>query len=122
MKMKKPLPEIIYAAFLFAAIVLSFFWFTTQNSKRIEEQNREYAADSARIKSEQIDDELNNALSRIDTYAYFVGESMTTPEITAQMLQKMEENSQFDAIMFTDLAGIDYASEIGRASCRERVS
>ncbi len=120
MKMKKPLPEIIYAAFLFAAIVLSFFWFTTQNSKRIEEQNREYAADSARIKSEQIDDELNNALSRIDTYAYFVGESMTTPEITAQMLQKMEENSQFDAIMFTDLAGIDYASDGREADVSKR--
>ena len=111
MRKKKPLQEIIYAVFLFAAIILLFFWFTTQNRRRIEEQNRDYAADSARMKSEQIDDELNNALGRIRTYAYFVGESLTEPVITAQVLAKMEENSQFDAILFTDLDGVDYASD-----------
>ena len=111
MKKKKPLQEIIYAVFLLAAIILLFFWFTEQNSRRVEEQNRDYAADSARMKSEQIDDELNDALSRIDTYAYFVGEGLSEPTITAQMLKKMEENSQFDAILFTDINGVDYASD-----------
>ncbi len=111
MKKKKSLQEFIYAVFLLGAIIILFFWFTAQNSKRTEKQNRDYAADSARMKAEQIDDELNNAMSRIDTYAYFVGESLTEPKITAQMLEKMEENSQFDAIMFTDLDGVDYASD-----------
>ena len=115
MKKKKSLQEIIYAAFLLAAIIILFFWFTSQNSRRTEEQNRDYAADSARMKSEQIDEELNNALSRINTYAYFVGEGLTEPVITAQMLEIMEENSQFDAILFTDLNGVDYASD-GRVS------
>lgn len=115
MKKKKSLQEIIYAVFLLVTIILLFFWFTTRNSERIEEQNRDYAADSARIKSEQINDELNNALSRINTYAYFIGESLTEPMITAQMLEKMEENAQFDAIMFTDINGIDHASD-GRTS------
>ncbi|MDE5802435.1 MAG: response regulator [Lachnospiraceae bacterium] len=111
MKKKKSLQEIIYAAFLLAAIIILFFWFTSQNSRRTEEQNRDYAADSARMKSEQIDEELNNALSRIKTYAYFVGEGLTEPVITAQMLAIMEENSQFDTILFTDLNGVDYASD-----------
>ena len=121
MKKKKPVQEIIYAVFLFVAIILLFFWFTEQNSRRTKEQNRDYAADSARMKSEQIDEELNNALSRIDTYAYFVGEGLTEPEITAQMLAKMEENSQFDAILFTDLDGIDYASDGRTANVTDRV-
>ena len=120
MKKKKPVQEIIYAVFLFVAIILLFFWFTEQNSRRTKEQNRDYAADSARMKSEQIDEELNNALSRIDTYAYFVGEGLTEPEITAQMLAKMEENSQFDAILFTDLDGIDYASDGRTANVTDR--
>ena len=120
MKKKKPVQEIIYAVFLFVAIILLFFWFTEQNSRRTNEQNRDYAADSARMKSEQIDEELNNALSRIDTYAYFVGEGLTEPEITAQMLAKMEENSQFDAILFTDLDGIDYASDGRTANVTDR--
>ena len=115
MKKKKPLQEIIYAVFLLVAIILLFFWFTTQYSRRTEEQNRDYAADSARMKAEQIDDELNNALGRIRIYAYFVGESLTEPVITAQMLGTMEENSQFDAILFTDIDGVDYASD-GRTS------
>ena len=120
MNKKKPLQEIIYAILLFIAIILLFFWFTTQNSRRTEEQNRDYAADSARMKSEQIDDELNNALGRIKTYAYFVGESLTEPVITTQMLEKMEENSLFDAVLFTDLGGVDYASDGRTADVAER--
>ncbi len=120
MKKKKPLQEIIYAVFLMMAIILLFFWFTERNSRRTEKQNRDYAADSARLKSEQIDEELNNALSRLGTYAYFVGEGLTEPVVTAQSLGKMEENSQFDAIMFADLNGMDHASDGRSADVSER--
>lgn len=115
MKRKKPILEIIYVVFLVTAIILLFSWFKLQNSKVIKEQNRTYASDSAQMKAIQVDNELNNALSRINTYAYFVGEGLTEPVITAQMLENMERNSQFDAIMFTDFAGTDYASD-GRTS------
>lgn len=115
MKRKKPILEIIYVVFLVTAIILLFSWFKLQNSKVIKEQNRTYASDSAKMKAIQVDNELNNALSRINTYAYFVGEGLTEPVITAQMLENMERNSQFDAIMFTDFAGTDYASD-GRTS------
>ncbi len=111
MKKQKSLQEIIYAFFLLTAMILLFFWFTEQNSRRTEEQNRDYAADSAQLKSEQIDEELNNALSQIKAYAYFLGEGLTEPVITTQMLEQMEENSTFDAILFTDLNGVDYASD-----------
>ncbi|MCM1213115.1 MAG: response regulator [Lachnospiraceae bacterium] len=110
-KRKLPLQVMVYAGILFAAIIFLFFWFTARNSSRTEEQNRNYAADSARLKAKHIDDELSNALSQIGTYAYFVGESLTEPVITAEMLVRMEENSQFDAIMYTDSDGTDYASD-----------
>ncbi|MCM1468457.1 MAG: ATP-binding protein, partial [Alistipes sp.] len=111
MEKKKPLQEIVYALVLLVVIILMFFWFTEQNRKRTEERNKNYAMDAAQLKATQIDEELNNALSRINTYAYFVGESLTEPMVTAEMLGKMEDNSQFDAIMFTDGKGIDYASD-----------
>ncbi|MDE7366909.1 MAG: response regulator [Lachnospiraceae bacterium] len=117
---KKSFQDIIYVVFLLAAIILLFFWFTEQNSSRTKEQNRDYAADSARIKSEQIDDELNNALGRINAYAYFIGEGLTEPVITKQMLAEMEENSQFDAIIFTDINGVDYTSDGQTADVTER--
>ena len=47
MKKKKSLQEIIYAVFLFIAIILLFFWFTAQNSSRTEKQNRDYAESAA---------------------------------------------------------------------------
>ena len=84
------------------------------------EQNKDYAADSARVKAEQIDDELNNALGRIKTYAYFVGASLTEPVITAQMLERMEGNSLFDAVLFTDINGMDHASDGRTADVTER--
>ncbi|MCM1044188.1 MAG: response regulator [Candidatus Gastranaerophilales bacterium] len=111
MKGKKSLHEIIYGVFLIVAMLLLFIWFTEQNNLRTQEQNRNYAADSAEMKAAQIDEELNNALNQITTYAYFVGESLKQPVITAQMLTRMEENSRFDAMMFTDLSGVDHASD-----------
>ncbi|MDE6749936.1 MAG: response regulator [Lachnospiraceae bacterium] len=111
MKIKKHLQDIIYVVFLFVAIIILFVLFTARNSSRMEKQNKDYAADSARMKSEHIDDELNNALNRINAYAYFAGESLGETMITAQMLSQIEEHSQFDAIMFTDLDGVDHASD-----------
>ena len=63
----KSIREIICAVFFLAAIISLFFWFTAQNSSRTEKKNRDYAADSARMKSGQIDDEMDNALRRINT-------------------------------------------------------
>lgn len=111
MKKKKTLQEISLIAVLFVIMILLFFRFTTRNSSRTEQQNREYAADSARMKAEQINDELDNALRQIRTYAYFVGEGLTQPVITTQMLKEMEDNSRFDALMFTDAEGMDHASD-----------
>lgn len=63
MKKRRFLKEFIYAVFLLAAIILLFLWFTVKNNGRTEEQNRDYTADSARLKSVQIDDELNSPKS-----------------------------------------------------------
>lgn len=115
MKRKKTLQQVGYVLALLAAIIVLFQWYATQNRVRIEERNKNYAADSAHLKAQQIDGELSNALGRINTYAYFVGESLSGPQVTPQMLDKMEENAIFDAILFTDAQGIDHASD-GRTS------
>ncbi|HBA68144.1 MAG TPA: hybrid sensor histidine kinase/response regulator, partial [Lachnospiraceae bacterium] len=100
-----------YIIILLVAIIILFQWYTSQNSSRMVERNKNYALDSARLKAAQIDEELNNTLNLINTYTYFIGESLSEPEITAQMLAEMEKNSLFDAVMFTDMEGVDYASD-----------
>lgn len=110
-KAKKSLQEIIYVVILILAIIVLFFWYTTQNRTRMEERNKTYAADSAQMTANRIDEELKNAKKRISTYSYFIGNSLKEPRINAETLKEMEENTIFDAMMFTNLNGIDCASD-----------
>ena len=115
MRSKKSPKDIAYALFLLLAIILLFIWYTSQNSRRMEERNKSYAADSARSTAVKIDEELNNALNLITTYAYFIEDGLTEPSITLPMLDKLIEHSLFDVLLFTDANGIDHISD-GRTS------
>lgn len=117
---KKSVKGALYAVLLLVGIILLFRWYTEQNSKRIESQNKNYAADAARLKAAQIDDELQNAQSRISTYAFFLGQNQGGTEVTTQMLKEMEQNSLFDAILYTDAAGTDYKSDGRTADVTKR--
>ncbi len=112
--------QIAFVSFIVIAVILSFMRFTIQTSTRIENQNKEYAANAAQLKMEHIDEELSNALRRINTYAYFVSRSLETPDITARMLKEMEESSAFDAVIFTDINGIDHSSDGQTADVTDR--
>ena len=112
---RKSIQQVTYVVLLLLAIVVLFQWYTAQNSRRMEERNKSYAADSTRQMANRIDEELNNALDLINTYAYFIGESLTGPENMPQMLKEMEDDSIFDALLFTDLEGVNYVSD-GRTS------
>ena len=118
---KKSLQQVVYVLFLLSAIIILFQWYTTRNRERIEERNKNYAADSAQLKAVQIDGELSSALSRIGTYAFFVEEGLSEPEVSAQMLKKIEDSSMFDTVMFTDKNGIDHASDGRTADVTERM-
>ena len=108
---RKLLQPMLYVLLLLAGIIILFRWYTTQNSLRIEERNKSYAADSAEQTVEQINLELENALNIIRTYTYFVGESLTEPVVTQEMLKKIESNSMFDSVLFTDIDGVNHVSD-----------
>ena len=46
---KKSRQGAIYVLLFLAAIILLFHWYTLQNRKRMVEQNKNYAADSAHL-------------------------------------------------------------------------
>ena len=72
-RMRKTIQSIIYILILLTAIICLFYWYSHQNSRRIERQNLTYAADSAQQMAGHIENELQNALNRISTYAYYIG-------------------------------------------------
>ena len=110
MKGKRISQEIISVAFLVFAVVLLFFWYTSENSRRIEERNKTYAEDSAQQTAQRIEGEFANAILRVRNYAYLLGAVQEHPAIDAQLLREMEENSSFDAIRYTSAEGVDLTS------------
>ncbi len=115
MKTKKYLREAIQVALLLLAIITLFRWYTAQNRERMEERNKNYASDSAHQMANRIDKELDNALDLIDTYSYFVAESLAKPEVTVREIKELESNSLFDALLFTDKEGVNHIAD-GRTS------
>lgn len=112
---KKSIQSILYVLLLLAAVIALFYWYSTQNSKRIENQNRNYALDSARQTAHHIEHEFSNAINRINTYAVLLNEGLSEPTVTAEMLGNMEENSLFDSFRFVNAEGVNLAAD-GRTS------
>ncbi len=108
---RKSLQEAGYVLLLLAAIIVLFHWYTVQNSRRMEERNKDYAADSAQRKAVQIDAELSSALNLINTYSYYVGQSLDGPMVDAGALTQMAADSVFDIVVFTDADGTDHAPD-----------
>lgn len=110
---KRSLQGMAYVFVLLAAVIVLFRWFTTQNSRRMIERNKNYAADSARMTADKVDEKLNNARSLITAYAYFLEESLQDPVVSSEMLKKIEDNSShlFNALIYTDAEGKDHSSD-----------
>ena len=117
---KRPLQEFIYVFLLLIAIIILFQWYTAQNRHRMEERNKNYAMDSAHITAARVDEEFSSARNLINTYAQFLGDTLTEPTVTRQMLQRMEENSLFDAMLFADAQGVNHTSDGRTADALER--
>lgn len=115
MKKRKYLQKAMYVAVLLTAVLILFHWYTSENRWRMVERNKNYASDSARQAAGRVDEELNNARNLIRAYAYFLGQDLEQPKITLKMLEEIEKNSIFDALVFTDKNGVNHNSD-GRTS------
>ena len=87
--------------FLCGMVLLLFYRFTTQNSERIEEQNRIYAADAARQAAISIDEQFRATQEALGTYAYFLERTLDSAAISPELLAALEKRSTFDAVRFT---------------------
>lgn len=117
---KKTWQSIALILLLALAVALLFRWYSNANSRRIENQNLSYAMDAADQTARQIQSEFNNALLRVRNYAYLLGVGQERPEITAELLQGMEEKAAFDGICFTNVDGLNLASNGTSNDSRDR--
>ena len=110
-KKRNLLRQIGLVLLVLTVIIMLFLWYTVQNKKNIEEQNKNYAADSARLAALRIDGEMTNALNLINTYAYFLEKSLQEPAISEGLLQELQDKAIFDVMLFTDIDGINHTSD-----------
>ena len=111
---------IIYAFLILIAVLILFYNYTTQNRARIQEQNKNYAADSARQTVERIESEFDNALQRLHNSAYLIAEGSSDLKIDTYTLKKMKENTSFDTVSFTNTDGINLASDGEESNSSDR--
>ena len=117
---KKSWQTAAYMLVLIAAVFLLFQWYATENSRRIENQNMNYARDAARQTTQRIESEFSNALLRLRNYAYLIGSSEGELNITPELLRGMEKNASFNAIRFTNAQGVNLASDGRTSDSRDR--
>ncbi len=117
---KKSWQNILYILILLAAICLLFWWYSVTNSQRIENRSLNYAMDSARQTTLRVQSELLNAQRRVRNYAYFLSETLNEPNIGADMLLELEQNTDFDALRFTNSQGQNLASDGTVSDSRDR--
>ncbi len=110
MKRKKLSREIFFVLVLLAGIIFALFLFMYQNQNRILEQNKNYAADSARQNAKRVEGEFNSALQSINNYVYFFNSNQNKSVLDKDLLRDLEEHSMFDAIRFTKADGLNIAS------------
>ncbi|MBP3459253.1 MAG: response regulator [Lachnospiraceae bacterium] len=113
--------QILFACILLAFIVVISVIFTKKNNERIIRQNEDYVEDVTVQMAERIDDLLTSAQDSINTMAYLYGKSLESPEVDAEALGDMAENSVFEYVEFVDKNGINltYKGETADVSDRE---
>ena len=110
-KAKNTWQNVLFVLILLVAICLLFRWYSVSNSKRIEEQNLNYAMDSARQNSRGLGNEFTNAQRRVRNYAYFLSVALNASDINTDLLKDFEKNTDFDAISFVNVRGINMTSD-----------
>ena len=85
--------------------------FRDKDRNNIVKQNEKYVQESAMQRTKQLDRVLEEALDHIRNMAYWVENSMDSPEVKAEQLQEMTDNSAFDYVRFTDANGINMAAD-----------
>ncbi|MCB7318807.1 hybrid sensor histidine kinase/response regulator [Lacrimispora sp. 210928-DFI.3.58] len=112
--------QILFACILLAFVVFISVIFTKENNERIIRQNENYVEDVTVQMAERIDDILASAQNSINTMAYLYGKSLESPEVDANALKDMAENSVFEYVEFVDKNGIDLTFEGKKADVSDR--
>ncbi|MCM1180948.1 MAG: response regulator [Clostridium sp.] len=118
--LRKTWKSALYILILLVVVILLFRWYSASNSERIEEQNLNYAMDSARQTAQGMANEFTNAQRRVRNYAYFLSAAWDASEIDTNVLRELEEHTDFDSIRFVTEQGVNMTSDGSTTDATDR--
>ena len=107
--------KMILLAAVMGIVLLLFGYFSEQNQERILTQNKNYVQDSAEQRAAQIDKVLTQASSQIQMMAYWFGNQLTSPEVSPEQLQELQDHTSFDYVRYADAGGNNMSAD-GRSN------
>lgn len=108
---KKVFLEMMIHAVLIGVIIMLFHDFTVENKERIQNQNEFYAEDAATQKVKMVEGQFHRAGELVRIYASTIGKIISSPEVNSELLDWLDEDSPFDAILFTNDKGITFSAD-----------
>ena len=119
-KQKNRIRPVLLWIVAIVCILLLFFVFSEMNRQRIIEQNANYIMDSAEIQASRLDQSFFEALSHIEMTAHWFETTLDGPEVTADQLKALEENTEYDYVRFVNAQGVNMASDGQTNDARDR--
>lgn len=98
-------------AILIGVVIVLFHNFTVKNRERIQNQNEFYAEDAAAQKVKRVEGQFQRAGELVQIYASTIGRIIGSPEVNPEQLDWLDEDSPFDAILFTNDKGISSSAD-----------
>lgn len=112
--------QILFACILLAFVVVIFVIFTKENNERIIQQNENYVEDVTIQMAERIEEFLTSAQNNMNTMTYLYEKSLKSPQVDAEALKDLTENSPFEYVEFVDKNGIDLTLDGQTADVSDR--
>ena len=105
---------------LLGGIISSLMIYSTKNSERITNQNREYLVDNTTRISDSINSALSDGYSNIKILSELVSKSLTGPGFDIASIQELIQDSVFDFMEFADKDGLDHNITGGVSDATDR--
>lgn len=101
-------------------IIIIFIGFSKENNERIIQQNQSYVEDAAVQVADRVDDILVAAQNTISVMAHMCEQIMTSPTVSAELLEDMADSSPFDYFEFVNKEGITLTANGETADVSDR--
>lgn len=103
--------HVVLVGLLLVIIVLSFYAFMRENTKRVLGQNRNYIEDVTKQTTSRVNDLLNERRQSLEVISITVTRTIKEPWVSQELLKVLQDASTFDYLEFVDANGLNHNAD-----------